>query len=70
MRHLRCTLRWLFLSNMASARVARVVTLTIECKLELPKHIGKKLSTCTYIVVIIMVVKQFTVALFPGFPRV
>ena len=57
-----------FLSNMASARVARVVTLTIECKLELPKHIGKKLST--YIVVIIMVVKQFTVALFPGFPRV
>ena len=33
------------------------MTLTIECKLELPKHIGKKLSM--YIVVIIMVVMQF-----------
>ena len=67
-RHHEASKVYFEMSNMASARVARVVTLTIECKLELPKHIGKKLST--YIVVVIMVVKQFTVALFPDFPHV
>ena len=48
------------------------MTLTIECKLELPKHFTKEAIyiVVIIIVVIIIVVKQSAVALFPGSPRV